>query len=199
MKRLLALLFALCFAPAYAQNNATIGTQMSPDGSYSSLKILWPPTTEGLWYFNTGSLTPSYINIGTGLAVSGGALNVTTPAPTAFAYGYPTTRTLAVSTSYQANDNTRAAVITVSPQCTNATTVIAASACTLQARVNNSTATCANGVVVATWTSQYALGLLLTNVSGSPFDIKLPAGGSFILCPISGTFTFPTAVDQVAG
>lgn len=33
---------------------------------------------------------------------------------------------------------------------------------------------------------------------GSPFDIKIPTGGYFILCPTAGTFTI-TAVEQSAG
>lgn len=117
--------------------------------------------------------------------------------PAAFAIGFPTTRTFAVSTSYQATNAAKSAFITVSPQCTNATTVIAASACTLQVRVHTTTATCANGIVVATWTSQYALGLLLTNTSGSPIEVKLPATGNFILCPTAGTFAVNTGVEQL--
>lgn len=120
------------------------------------------------------------------------------PTITPFNYGYPNARSLALSTSFQASDNTKAAIVSVSVQCTNATTVVAASACTLQARISNTTATCSSGTVVATWTSTYALGLLLTNTSGSPFDLKMPTGAFAILCPTSGTFTI-SAVDQTAG
>jgi len=119
--------------------------------------------------------------------------------PTLFNYGDPSTRTLSVSTAYQANDPSKAAVVTVSPQCTNATTVLAASACTMQVRFGTTSGlNCSNGTVTHTWTSTYALGLLLTNASGSPFDVKLGIGRYFILCPTAGTFTITTAVDQTA-
>lgn len=119
------------------------------------------------------------------------------PAPT-FNFGSPVARTLAVSTAYQAADSTRASIITASLACTNSTTVLAASACTLQARIGTSTLTCSTGTVATTWTSTYALGLLLTNTSGSPLGINLPIGAYFILCPTAGTFTI-SAVDQSAG
>lgn len=136
----------------------------------------------------------------TGQYVRGDGSLATFPSlPAAFDFGYPSARSLSVSTSYQATDPSKAAIVTVSPQCVNSTTVIAASACTMQVRVHNTTASCASGTVIATWTSTYALGLLLTNTSGSPIDIKLPAGAHFILCPTAGTFTINAAVDQSAG
>lgn len=125
-----------------------------------------------------------------------GSLAAFTESP--FNYGDPLPRTLAFATAYQANDPSKAADISISPQCTNATTVLAASACTLQVRYGPSGLTCSNGTVVKTWTSTYALGLLLTNTSGSPIDIKVGVGRYFILCPTTGTFSLSTAVDQVA-
>lgn len=141
--------------------------------------------------FTTPAGTTSQVVLGDGTL---GAL------PSAFNYGDPSARTLSVSTAYQANDPSKAAVITVSPQCTNATTVLAASACTMQVRFGTTSGlTCSTGTVTHTWTSTYALGLLLTNASGSPFDVKLGVGRYFILCPTAGTFTITTAVDQTAG
>ena len=120
----------------------------------------------------------------------------TLPTATPVNYGDPVARTLSASTVYQASDPSKAAVVTVSPQCTNTTTVVAASACTLQVRHGTTSGlTCSTGTVVSTWTSTYALGLLLTNASGSPIDIKLGTSRYFIMCPTAGTFTF-TAVDQ---
>lgn len=119
-------------------------------------------------------------------------------APT-FNFSAPTTRTLAVSTAYQASDTTKAALLTVSPACTNATTVLAASACTLQVRQSNFIGlTCGSGIVVSTWSSTVALGLVITQGNSFPLDIKLPIGGYFILCPTAGTFTI-SAVEQAAG
>jgi hypothetical protein len=121
-----------------------------------------------------------------------------TPAPT-FDFGVPVARTIAAATSYQATNVAKAAIITVSPSCTNATTVLASSACTIQGRVGTGTLTCSTGTVVGTWTSTVQLGLVFTQTSGSPWDIKVPIGGSFILCVTAGTFTISNAVDQTAG
>lgn len=112
------------------------------------------------------------------------------------AFGFPSTRTLVVSTSYQATDNSKPAILTLSPACTNTTTVLTSSACTMQVRMHTATVTCSTGTVYSTWTSTYALGLLLTSASGSPVDVKLPAGAHFILCPTAGTFSM-AAVEQV--
>jgi len=111
------------------------------------------------------------------------------------AFGFPSARTLAASTSYQASDNTKPAILTVSAGCTNSSTVTAASACTMQIRMHTSAVTCSTGAIYATWSSTYDLGLLLTNASIAPIDIKLPSGAYFILCPTAGTFAFD-AVEQ---
>jgi hypothetical protein len=128
-----------------------------------------------------------------------GATGPQGPAAPAFDFGAPVARTLSVSTSYQATNAAKAAVISVSPSCTNATTVLASSACTVQARIGTGTLTCSTGTVVGTWTSTVQLGLVFTQTSGTPWNIKLPIGGSFILCATAGTFTISNAVDQSAG
>lgn len=140
----------------------------------------------------TGSTGPAGATGATGAAGTAGT------AATPFNWSMPSARTIAVSTAYQALDNTKPAIETISAACTNATTILSASACTLQARVGTSGLTCSNGTVVGTWASTYSLGLLLTNSSGSPFDIKLPTGAYFIICATAGTFTLG-AVDQSAG
>jgi hypothetical protein len=116
-----------------------------------------------------------------------------------FDFGSPTSRTLAVATSYQATNTTKAAIISVSPSCTNATTVLASSACSIQSRVGTGTLTCSTGIVTGTWTSTVQLGLVFTQTSGTPWAINVPSGGSFILCATAGTFTINNAVDQSAG
>lgn len=121
------------------------------------------------------------------------------PAAYVFNFGAPAARTLALSTAYQAADATRAAVTTISPSCANATTLVAASACTLQVRQSSAAGlTCANGTVSMTWTSTVQLGLVFNQTSGSPLSVNLPTGGYFILCPTAGTFTI-AAVEQTAG
>lgn len=217
--KVLALLFFAGFAQAQSFNNATFVQQFDPTGSYFVNKVLWEPPSDGLYFYSYSLKNPSFVTLGTGLSVSSGVLGVTFPSQVnadwsavsgvaqilnkpsigAFTYSDPTTRTLSASTSYQASDNTKAAVITISPQCQNVTSLVAASACTMQVRQHTSAVTCSTGTVVSTWTSQVNLGLVFTQTFGSPVDIKLGIGRFFILCPTAGTFTITTAVDQSAG
>lgn len=127
-----------------------------------------------------------------------GVLNVPTPSVTPFSFGFPAAKTVAVSTSYQAADPSKAAIIYPSYACTNATQVLASSACTLQVRVHTSAVTCSTGTVYYTQSLTVNLGLLLTQNSTNPVPIFLPAGAFFIVCPTAGTFTV-TAVEQTAG
>lgn len=120
-------------------------------------------------------------------------------APSPFNFSNPAARTLAPSTAYQAADPTRAAFVTVTASCTNATTLVASSACTLQVRQSPTAGlTCSTGVVSMSWTSTVQLGLVFTQTSGSPLAVKVPIGGYFILCPVAGTFTI-AAVEQSVG
>lgn len=128
-----------------------------------------------------------------------------TPAiPTAytFNFGLPVARTLALSTAYQATNPAKAAVVTVSPQCTASLNLTTGGTCTLQARIAMAGLTCSTGTVVATWTNgntgTLTVGLGLNQTVGSPYGINLPVGASFILCPTAGTFTL-TASEQTAG
>lgn len=124
-----------------------------------------------------------------------------TPAPT-FNYGLPVARTLALSTSYQATNTAKPAIVTISPVCSASLTLAGGTTCTLQARIGTAPLTCSSGVVVATWTNgntgALTVGLSLNQIVGAPYGINLPTGASFILCPTAGTFTV-TAVEQSAG
>lgn len=120
----------------------------------------------------------------------------------AFDFGAPAARTYAVSTAYQATTPTKAAIVTVSPSCAANLSLAGGSTCTMQARVGIAPLNCSSGVVIATWsngnTGTLTIGLGLTQTVGSPYGINLPAGASFILCPVSGTFTV-SAAEQTAG
>lgn len=115
-----------------------------------------------------------------------------------FNFSLPAARTIAASTSYQAADPSKAAVLYPSYACQNATTVLAASGCTVQVRMGSGTLTCSTGTVYYTQSLTVGLGLLLTQNSTNPVPIFLPAGASFIICPQVGTFTI-SAVEQAAG
>lgn len=119
------------------------------------------------------------------------------PAPT-FNFSQPAVRTLAVSTSYQATDTAKAAILYPSYACQNATQVLASSACTVQVRVGTSALTCSTGTVYYTQSLTVSLGVLITQNSTNPVPIMLPIGGHFIICPTAGTFTI-SATEQSAG
>lgn len=148
--------------------------------------------------FGLPGISLDCITLGTNLSRSANVLN-----SAVFNFGTPTNRTLSVSTSYQALSPTKASVITVSPQCTAALSLTGGATCTMQARINTSTATCSNGVVVAQWTNgntgTLTIGLALNQVMGAPASLQLPIGSYFILCPTSGTFTINNITDQSAG
>lgn len=127
-----------------------------------------------------------------------GATGPAGAAASPFNYGLPVSRTLSMSTSYQATDNSKASVIYPSYACQNATTVLAASGCTIQVRMGTGTLTCSTGTVYYTQSLTVQLGVLITQNSTNPVPIMLPAGASFILCPTVGTFT-ATTVEQTAG
>lgn len=122
--------------------------------------------------------------------------------PYTFDYGLPTTRTVAVSTAYQAINATKAAIVTISPYCSASLNLAGGSTCSLQARIGPAPLTCSSGTVVATWTNgntgALTVGLALNQTVGAPYGINLPIGASFILCPVSGAFTI-TASEQTAG
>lgn len=174
--------------------------QVDPTGTFYYGRWFTPPVISSnyfLMYDGTSTL-PKMGAIGSGLSWDGTTISAAPANPVNF--GDPANRTLSVSTVYQASDPTKASIVTLSPTCTNSTTVVAASTCTLTVHQSNlSNVSCSSGTVVATWNSSYALGLLLTNTSGSPFDVKLGIGRYFIICPVAGTFTITTAVDQTIG
>lgn len=178
----------------YGITDATSASQLSTAlSSYATNSAL----TSGLaGKQNTITLTTS----GSGAAsLVGSTLNIPTPVAAAqFNFSQPTARTLAVSTSYQALDNTKAAIIVPSYACQNATTVLAASGCTIQVRMGTGTLTCSTGTVYYTQSLTVQLGVLITQNSTNPVQINLPIGGSFILCATTGTFTI-SAVEQSAG
>lgn len=137
---------------------------------------------------------------GTGAAsLVGATLNIPTPASASpFNFSQPSGRSLSVSTSYQGADTSKAAIIYPSYACQNATTVLAASGCTVQVRMGTSALTCSTGTVYYTQSLTVQLGVLITQNSTNPVPIFLPAGAHFIICPTTGTFTV-SATEQSAG
>lgn len=124
-----------------------------------------------------------------------------TPAPV-FNFGLPASRTLALTTPYQATNPAKPAIVTVSPVCTATLNLTGGTTCTLQARIGVAPLTCTSGTVVATWTNgntgTLSEGQTVNQIMGAPYGINLPTGASFILCPNAGTFTV-TASEQSAG
>lgn len=177
------------------------GTQADWTASTGPAVILNKPAlsavaTTGAYSSLTG--TPTLATVATSGSYTDLSNKPTIPTVTAFNFSQPAVRTLALSTSLQATDTTKAAVLTPSYSCQNATTVLAASACTIQARMGTGTLTCSTGTVLYTQSLTVQLGVLLTQSSVNPVPIDLPIGASFILCPTAGTFTV-AAVEQSAG
>lgn len=164
-------------------------------GSYADLTGK-PPLFSGAYADLTGK--PTFATVATTGAYSDLSGRPTIPTVTAFNFSQPAPRTIAASTSYQASDPSKAAIIVPSYACQNATTVLAASGCTLQVRMGTGTLTCSTGTVYYTQSLTVQLGVLITQNSTNPVQINLPIGASFIICPTTGTFTI-SAVEQSAG
>lgn len=225
---LFGMLIAALAGPAQAQVTpyAVQIFQVDPTGSFYYGRWFMPtsPTTSHVLMYDGNIQQPKVGVIGAGLAWDGTTISAaavpmgsitwsgttsqyirgdgslaTLPTNTVN-YGDPSARTLAMSTVYQATDPSKATVVTVSPSCTNTTTVLASSTCTMTVHQSSlSSVSCSTGTVVSTWNSAVPLGLVFTQTSGSPFDIKLGIGRYFIMCPVTGTFTVTTAVDQTIG
>lgn len=146
----------------------------------------------------TGAAGATGSNGAAGATGTTGATGATGAAAPTFNYGLPASKTIAASTDYQAANPAKAAVIYPSFSCQNATTILAASACTAQVRVGASALTCSTGTIYYTQSLTVQLGVLLTQASVNPVPIHLPIGAHFIVCPTAGTFTI-TAVEQTAG
>jgi hypothetical protein len=203
MKRLFVLLFAaLCSLAHAVAPGDFIGQQINVDGYTTTARVIAQPAGggDGVWFFTGATKVNYFLKLSSQFSVVGGELTVS-GAP--FNYGLPVARSIAVSTSYQASTPTKATDVTVSPTCSATLSLAVGQTCALEARVSSSTATCSTGTVVATWTNENSgsltIGLGLTQRIGAPGIIKLPIGAYFILCPLSGTFTITTAVDQTAG
>ena len=228
MKRILfAVLAFVLHACALAQGTPyeIYLTQTKSTGVGSFIRFVQPlspaPNTDAIMMYDGATTLPQFGYIGAGLSWNGSTLSATAtapvnpdwncntglcqilnkptiPAPYTFDFGAASARTLAVSTSYQATNTAKAAVIYPSFACTNATTVLAASECTVQVRVGASALTCSTGTVLYTIRLAVGLGLLITQSSTNPAPIFLPIGGHFMFCPTAGTFTV-TSVEQSAG
>lgn len=188
----------------YIKNKPSIpASQVSSDWSASSgvTQILNKPSlaavaTSGAYIDLSGR--PALAAVATSGSYNDLSNKPTIPTITPFNFSQPAARSLSVNTSYQASDNTKAAIIVPSYACQNATTVLAASGCTIQVRMGTGTLTCSTGTVYYTQSLTVQLGVLITQNSTNPVQINLPIGASFILCPSSGTFTI-SAVEQSAG
>ena len=177
------------------------GTQADWNATTGAAVILNKPTLSAVattGAYSSLSGTPSLAAVATSGSYNDLSNKPTIPTVTAFNFSLPSTRALALSTSLQATDTSKAAIITPSYSCQNATTVLAASACTIQVRMGTGTLTCSTGTVIYTQSLTVQLGVLLTQSSVNPVPINLPIGASFILCPTAGTFTV-AAVEQSAG
>lgn len=201
MKKLFGLFLLLCTSLAFAGADDINFSQRNSTDTGNINRIPAHPTTPGLLAYDSSTLLPVWVTLGSSLSINSGVLTAAPAAP--FNFGTPNARTLTVGTAFQATDPTKAAIVTISPQCTAAMTISGGSTCTMQARVGTSGLTCSSGTVVAQWTNgntgTLTIGLALNQTVGSPGSINLPIGGFGILCATSGTFTVPAAVDQSAG
>lgn len=202
MKKLASLFLAFLSSLSFAGPGDLEMSQYDQFGVGRILRLMPIPAgnASGVVVYDGVTTWPRIATLGTGLSYSSGVISASAPA---FDYGYPAVRSLSLSTSYQASNPAKAAIIKVSPACTASLSLAVGGTCTLQARVHNAPVTCSTGVIDSTWTNEntgtLTIGLGLNQRIGGPGDIQLPIGGYFILCPVSGTFTIVTATERTAG
>lgn len=74
MKKLIALLFLVAAQAFAGPNDVTVQQRNSAD-SGNITRTLISPSTDGLIYYNTSTLLPGYVTLGTNLSITSGVLN----------------------------------------------------------------------------------------------------------------------------
>jgi hypothetical protein len=209
MKKLfLSLLFSFLFSPIFSWaicNNYPYEICLGQLNSAGNVLLgvgLDEIGTDGILIYDQATHYPAWMHIGSGLSYNSGTATLSASAAQ-FNFGDPTARTLALSRAYQANDPTKAAVLSLSPQCSASLSLSGGQTCTLTMRVASTAPTCSTGTPVLTWvngnTGTLTVGLGLTQVMGSPGSWHLGIGRCFILCATTtGTLTVGTVYDQTA-
>src|SRR6478735_2380707 len=79
MKKLLALLL-LCPSLAFAAANSMLLEQRNSTNTGNVTRIVDFPLTDGLFWYNTSTLLPGVVTLGTNLSITGGVLNAASAA-----------------------------------------------------------------------------------------------------------------------
>lgn len=123
--------------------------------------------------------------------------------PSALTVGNPTGRTLVLATAYQANDNTKAAIITITVGSSATLSLTAGTTISGEVRIGtaNTVATGASGSAVGNYknslTGTLVIGLALSTESQQTFTIVLPIGGYFAVRQTAGSgLTIISAFEQ---
>lgn len=75
MKKLILALYACCGLAFAGANDVTVQQRNSTDNG-NITRTLISPATNGLIYYDVGTLLPGYVTLGTGLSISSGVVNV---------------------------------------------------------------------------------------------------------------------------
>lgn len=205
-----ALLAALCLAapPVQAQFYnylQGVGAVWWDSGGNENYGYLPPASFNALL---TGPLSPPIANNSYPCNTSGGTAtpaNVCTiPSVYSFAVGSPTSRSLALSTAYQATTSAKPAIVTVN--LTSSASLTLTSGTTNSAVVIiGSTSSVAGGtgtqvgVYSNSLTGSLVVGLNVSTTASQTITFALPAGWYFAILQQTGTVTISSAFDQSAG
>lgn len=129
----------------------------------------------------------------------------TIPSAYTFTFGTPTTRTVALSTAYQATNTAKAAEVTITLTSTAALSLAGGTTDEADILIGSTSAVASGtGTVIGKFknslTGALVVGLAVNNAQTSSYKLSLPAGWYFAVRQTNGTgITVVSAYDQTAG
>lgn len=209
--RLTAALFLVTIASlSYAQavqgiwvSQANIGQGfISPATLSANISTpLTPPIADGAFLCNNSGATavPYACTVGTGLAFSSGVLSATNSYT--FTIGSPSSRSVSLSTAYQATTNTKPAFVTLNLSSTASLSIAGGSTNTATVLIGSTSGVASgSGTTIATYTNSLTgtlvVGLAVNTNSVQTVSFALPQGWYFAVIQSSGTVSVTSAFDQ---
>lgn len=166
-------------------------------------QALAPAEADGTFLCNNsgGMASPVPCSIGSGLTLSGGTLSAN---GYSFTLASPTSRTVSLSTAYQATSSSKPASVTINITSTASLSISGGTTNTATVYIGST-----SGVASGTGTAicQYSnsntgtltIGLNMSTVSAVPCSFVLPSGWYFAVLQSAGSVTINSAFDQSLG
>lgn len=181
MKRFIPLMLALFSSACFAQYNGLY------DGTFPTCL-----DTNGQHLNWNGNLP------------GGGPVCGTSAAPVSIPVGSPNSRTLSLSTAYQATSTAKAATVNINLTSTATLSLSGGTTNSATVYIGSTTGVASGtGTPICSYsnsnTGSLTIGLNLSTISAVPCQFSLPSGWYFAVLQTSGTVTITSAFDQSVG